>query len=48
MIPKIEEIVPKIIEEKKLGLLINARAAYFRTPDFDITQDLIDRLNKLK
>lgn len=47
LIPKIEEIVPKFIEEKKLGLLINARAAYYRTPDFDITQDLIDRLNKL-
>ncbi|MGH1486282.1 MAG: OmpH family outer membrane protein [Cellvibrionaceae bacterium] len=46
--PKIEEIVPKIIKEKQIGLLINARAAYFRTPDFDITKELINRLNKLQ
>jgi outer membrane protein len=44
--PKIEKIIPEIIKEKNLGLLINARAAYFRTPDFDITKDLVDRLNK--
>ena len=46
--PKIEKIVSEIIKEKELGLLINARAAYFRTPDFDITKDLVERLNKLK
>ena len=46
--PKIEEIIPQIIKDKKLGLLVNARAAYFRTPEFDVTQELIDRLNQLK
>jgi outer membrane protein len=44
--PKIEKIIPEIIKEKNIGLLINARAAYFRTPEFDITKELIDRLNK--
>ncbi len=44
--PKIEKIVPEIIKDKKLGLLLNSRAVYFRTPEYDITQELIDRLNK--
>ncbi len=45
--PKIEKIVPEIIKDKKLGLLLNSRAVYFRTPEYDITQELTDRLNKL-
>ena len=46
--PKIEAIVPKIIQEKQIGLLINARSVYFSTPDFDITKELVDRLNALQ
>ena len=44
--PKIEKIVSEMIKEKELGLLINARASYFHTPDFDITTQVIERLNK--
>jgi outer membrane protein len=43
--PKVEVIVNKIIEEKKIGLLLKAKAVYFRTPEFDITEELVKRLN---
>ncbi|MFT6255064.1 MAG: outer membrane protein [Granulosicoccus sp.] len=43
--PKVEVIVNKIIEEKKIGLLLKAKAVYFRAPEFDITEELVKRLN---
>jgi Skp family chaperone for outer membrane proteins len=46
--PKVEEIVNDIITEKNIGLLLNSQAVYFRTPAFDITQDVVTRLNAEK
>lgn len=43
--PNVEELVNAIIEEKKIGLLLKAQAVYFRTADFDITEELVKRLN---
>jgi outer membrane protein len=44
--PRIEKIVPEIIKNKKIDLLLKSQAAYFVIPEYNITQDLIDRLNK--
>jgi len=46
--PKIEKVVNQIIEEKGIGLLLNSQAVYFRTAEFDITNEVVDRVNKLK
>lgn len=43
--PRVETLVNEIIEEKKIGLLLKAQAVYFRTADFDITEELVKRLN---
>lgn len=43
--PKIEVIVNNIIEEKKIGLLLKAQAVFFREAEFDITEDVVKRLN---
>ena len=44
--PTVETIVNAIIDEKGIGLLLNSQAVYFRTADFDITEELVKRLNK--
>lgn len=44
--PQVEKIVPELLKQKNIGLLINSRAVYFNAPGFDITQELLDRLNK--
>lgn len=44
--PKIEQVVNQILEEKGIGLLLNSQAVYHRTPAFDITTEVIERLNK--
>ena len=44
--PKIEEIVNVIIEEKGISLLLTSKAVFYRKPEYDITQEVIDRLNK--
>jgi len=46
--PKVEAIVNIIIKEQDIGLLLNAQAVYFRTPEHDITQLVIERLNSAK
>ncbi len=43
--PKIEKIVNDIISEKNIGLLLNSQAVYFRTADFDITEEVVKKLN---
>ncbi|MGS2717099.1 OmpH family outer membrane protein [Eionea flava] len=42
---RVEALVNEIIEEKEIGLLLKAQAVYFRTADFDITEELVKRLN---
>ncbi|ODS23939.1 hypothetical protein AB835_06360 [Candidatus Endobugula sertula] len=48
LLPKVKEIVNAIIKEKNIGLLLDSRAVYFGTPEFDITKEVITRLNKKK
>ena len=43
--PQIEKIVNEIIEEKSIGLLLKAQAVHFYTPTFDITEEIVKRLN---
>lgn len=43
--PTIEKIVNNVIEEKKIGLLLKSQAVYFRTVEFDITEEVVKRLN---
>lgn len=47
MMPLIEKIVPEIIKEKELDVLLNARAVFYRNVDVDITQNLVERLDKV-
>ncbi len=44
--PRIDTIVNDIIKEKNIGLLLKAGAVHFATPGFDITEELLERLNK--
>lgn len=44
--PKVEAIVNDIIKEKNIGLLIDSKAVYYRTAEFDITKEVVERLNK--
>jgi Skp family chaperone for outer membrane proteins len=46
--PKIELIVNKIIEEKSIGVLLKSQAVHFYTPAFDITEEVVKRLNSVK
>ncbi len=46
--PKIEKVVNEIIEEKGIGLIVNSKAVYFRTADFDISEEVVKRLNANK
>lgn len=46
--PKIEKIVNGVIEEKKIGLLLKSQAVFFRTAEFDITEEVVKRLNDSK
>jgi len=43
--PKIETIVNEIIQEKSIGLLVKSQAVHFAKPLFDITEDIVKRLN---
>ncbi|MFT5116620.1 MAG: Skp family chaperone for outer membrane protein [Kiritimatiellia bacterium] len=46
--PTIEKIVNDIIDEKNIGLLLKSQAVYFRTAEFDITVEVLERLNNEK
>lgn len=43
--PRVEEIVNVVIQEKKIGLLLKSQAVFYRTAEFDITEEVIKRLN---
>jgi Skp family chaperone for outer membrane proteins len=43
--PSIEKIVNSVIEEKKIGLLLKSQAVFYRTAEFDITEEVVKRLN---
>jgi len=44
--PKIDEIIKSIIKEKQLGILLKAQTVHYATPQYDISKELLDRLNK--
>ena len=46
--PKIKEIVPKLIKEHKIKVLLDSRAVHFVDKKYNITKELIDRLNAMK
>jgi Skp family chaperone for outer membrane proteins len=46
--PQVESIVNEIIEEKSIGLLLKAQAVHFYTPTFDITEEIVERLNAVE
>lgn len=46
--PIIDKIVNAIIKEKKIDVLLNARAVHYANPDNNISKELLDRLNKEK
>jgi Skp family chaperone for outer membrane proteins len=43
--PKVEGVVNQIIEEKSITLLLKAQAVHFYTPTFDISEEIVKRLN---
>ncbi|MEO0442152.1 MAG: OmpH family outer membrane protein [Pseudomonadota bacterium] len=46
--PQLKQAVEQLVQEKKLDLLLNAQAAYYKAPGTDITEELTQRLNTLK
>lgn len=46
--PKIESVVDDIVTEKGIGLLVDSTAVFFRTTEFDITDEVVKRINNEK
>ncbi|MDO3382248.1 OmpH family outer membrane protein [Gilvimarinus algae] len=46
--PKVRPVLEKLIEEEKIGMIINAQSVFHADADHDITAKLIERLNKAK
>lgn len=46
--PKAEAAIKQVIEAEKIGLVLNAQAAYHASADYDITPKVTDLLNKAK
>lgn len=44
--PQIEKIVPALVEEKKIDLLLNNQAVFVVADKYNLTEELIKRLNK--
>ncbi|MBX2807501.1 MAG: OmpH family outer membrane protein [Cellvibrionaceae bacterium] len=45
LLPRVNDIVPKIVEEKKIDMLVDANAVHFVAEPYNLTQELINRLN---
>ncbi|SEI50075.1 outer membrane protein [Allopseudospirillum japonicum] len=45
--PHLDEAIQRLIKERKLDLLLDRQAATFVVPQYDITQEVVDQLNKL-
>ncbi len=46
--PNLEKIVNELIKQHKIDILLDKQAAAFAAPEFDLTQQVADRLNKTK
>jgi len=46
--PKMDAVVKKIIDEQKIGMIVNANAVIAVTPEHNITAAVADALNKAK
>lgn len=46
--PKVRPVLEKLIEDEKIGMIINAQSVFHADADHDITAQLIERLNKAK
>lgn len=44
--PKIDAIVKAMLKEKNIGLLLKPNTVHFASPGFDLTPELLERLNK--
>ena len=46
--PKLESAIKKVSEAEKFDMVLERRAAHYVKPEFDITRQVIDSLNKMK
>ena len=46
--PKMDEAIRKVSEAQKFDIVLERRAAYYVKPEFDITRQVIDAVNKMK
>lgn len=44
--PKIAPVLEQLIKDKEIGMILNAQSVFHASGEYDITDDLIDRLNK--
>lgn len=44
---KLSQVIKKLIDEKKIGLLIPLEATLYATPDYDITAEVTELMNTL-
>ena len=44
--PRIQEILKKIVEEEKVDMVLNGQAVIHVTPDLDLTKKLLNKLNQ--
>lgn len=44
--PKIKQIMDDMIKEKQLSMLLRSDSLHYRKPEHDLTQELLERLNK--
>lgn len=44
--PKVRPVLEKLIEDEKIGMIVNAQSVFHADADHDITAELVERLNK--
>ena len=46
--PKIAPALEQLVKDQNIGLIINAQSVFHATAEYDITDDLVEQLNKAK
>lgn len=48
MLPKFEKALKSVVDENKYDMVLRREAAFYTTPEFDITEEVVKRMNTAK